>query len=348
MENKIYVLCPANYQTGGTELAHQLVDYLNKKGLQCYIVYYSKDKIVNEEIPEGFRKYKIKTSVDIEDNDKNYLFIPESSLYFARQTKNIKLFFWWMSFDNFFGIASIFDYLKYFFKGYFTWKQLLIKIYFYNIKLCTSISSLRKCYKDRLINVYQSKYAQHEIFNLGFYNQLPLSDYINKEFIQDYLAGNSNLVKQNIVLYNPAKGIRTTRRLIKSAPEIKFVPLSGLTRVQMKELLRTAKVYIDFGNHPGKDRIPREACINGCCVIVAAKGSAKYFEDVPISENYKFSRIDIKKIKNTINNIFDNYEQHNKDFVYYRSRIVEEESIFYKEIDNIIEYINLKNIKSSH
>lgn len=218
-----------------------------------------------------------------------------------------------------------------------------VNLYFFNIKLSTSISSLRKHYKSRLVNVYQSKYAQHEIFNIGFYNQMPLSDYINKEFIQEYLVGDNSFVKQNIVLYNPAKGIKNTQKLIKSSPDIKFVPLIGLSRTQMKELFKTAKVYIDFGNHPGKDRIPREACINGCCVIVGKKGSAKYFEDIPISDDYKFSKFEIKKIKYTINSIFENYEQHNENFQYYRSRIIEEENIFYKEIDNIIEYINFQN-----
>lgn len=29
--------------------------------------------------------------------------------------------------------------------------------------------------------------------------------------------------------------------------------------------MRKAKVYIDFGFHPGKDRIPREAVMCGAC-----------------------------------------------------------------------------------
>ncbi|MCX7738527.1 MAG: hypothetical protein N2Z80_03840 [Hydrogenothermaceae bacterium] len=55
----------------------------------------------------------------------------------------------------------------------------------------------------------------------------------------------------------------------------------------MIDILKKAKVYIDFGNHTGKDRIPREAAMLECCVITGRRGIAKYREDVPIPENYK-------------------------------------------------------------
>jgi len=37
--NKIYVVAPFNYSTGGVELLHQLVDYLRNRGQDAYIVY---------------------------------------------------------------------------------------------------------------------------------------------------------------------------------------------------------------------------------------------------------------------------------------------------------------------
>ena len=32
---KIYILCPANVQTGGTEVLHQLADHFNNIGKDC-------------------------------------------------------------------------------------------------------------------------------------------------------------------------------------------------------------------------------------------------------------------------------------------------------------------------
>ena len=48
-----------------------------------------------------------------------------------------------------------------------------------------------------------------------------------------------------------------------------------------------SKVYIDFGNHLGKDRIPREVA-SGCCIITGKTGADKYKEDVYIGEKFKF------------------------------------------------------------
>lgn len=56
-----------------------------------------------------------------------------------------------------------------------------------------------------------------------------------------------------------------------------------------------SKVYIDFGNHPGKDRIPREAAISGCIVITGKRGAAAFAEDVCIPETYKFDESCAKK-----------------------------------------------------
>ncbi|MGC8677909.1 MAG: hypothetical protein ACP5UF_06830 [Hydrogenobaculum sp.] len=89
-----------------------------------------------------------------------------------------------------------------------------------------------------------------------------------------------------------------------------------MTRDQVIETLQKAKVYIDFGNHPGKDRIPREAAILGCCVITGKRGSATFFEDVPIPEEYKF-------------------EERYQDFNYYRQVIRNEPTKFLENLKKI-------------
>lgn len=86
-----------------------------------------------------------------------------------------------------------------------------------------------------------------------------------------------------------------------------------MTRDEVAKLLSTAKVYIDFGNHAGKDRIPK-AAISGCCVITGKDGSAKFYEDVPIDEEFKFKTINknIPLIVEKIKHCFDNYEFESK------------------------------------
>ena len=106
---------------------------------------------------------------------------------------------------------------------------------------------------------------------------------------------------------------------------------------EILKLQQNSKVYIDFGFHPGKDRIPREAAINGCCVITGMEGAAKFHEDIPISEEYKieFNEDNVAKIIEKIKDCFENYETKTKDFVAYKQMILNEESKFEEDIDRI-------------
>ena len=99
------------------------------------------------------------------------------------------------------------------------------------------------------------------------------------------------------MLYNPKKGIEFTRQLIEAAPDLNWVPLENMSNEEVRGKLKTSKVYIDFGDHPGKDRFPREAAISGCCVITGKRGSAAY-DDVPIPEDFDGYRSTIKAEKN--------------------------------------------------
>ena len=112
-----------------------------------------------------------------------------------------------------------------------------------------------------------------------------------------------------------------------------------MTVEEIKNLMRKGKVYIDFGNHPGKDRIPREAAISGCCIITNRKGSAKFYEDVSIDEKYKFDD-DMKNIPNvieTINRCINNYDNEINEFENYRNLIEKEKEKFGKDILNVFE-----------
>lgn len=85
-KEKIYVICPAEYKTGGTELLHQLVYTLNKNGLKAYITYFNinRDK---EPINESFKKYVsiYKSLDDIIDSKNNIIVLPEIKVDLLKQ-----------------------------------------------------------------------------------------------------------------------------------------------------------------------------------------------------------------------------------------------------------------------
>ena len=68
--------------------------------------------------------------------------------------------------------------------------------------------------------------------------------------------------------------------------------LSGLSPHEAAELLRSSTIYIDFGHHPGRDRIPREASSAGCAVLSTQLGAARFTEDMPLPDWSFFSDVD--------------------------------------------------------
>lgn len=187
----------------------------------------------------------------------------------------------------------------------------------------------------RLFHFYQATYIQSYLYKQKFDRVIRLTDYINPEILNN--VDTTNKKKEDIILYNPSKGIRYTKKLMKKIPGYKFIALKGFTREQLNELFDKAKLYIDFGPFPGKDRLPREAAIHNCCIITGRFGASGFFEDVPIYGQYKFDMLhpNYNSIKERIDYIFAHYDECIKDFAYMRDVIKHEQENFYREIDNI-------------
>lgn len=334
-QTKVYVLCPADCVTGGTELLHQIVGLLNDNGRQAYIVYQGQRTDVPYSVPEAFGIYTIQVAVDIEDKECNVLIVPETIFYtdaLLEQYSRIQLLFWWLSIDNYVNA----HYQDAHWSDLYHWnKKKTLRILLGRIKralvkgnfnISGSFSIKKKLISPRIMHAYQSEYAQNYLQGRGVSSLVALKDYINTEYISDARF----VHKKDIVLYNPAKGLRFTQRLIAAAPHIEFKPLVRMTREQVASAMRESKVYIDFGNHPGKDRLPRECAMNGCCIITGKEGSAAFFEDVPIEEQYKFEGTpkNIEAIVHTIEDIFVHYNTHIDRFAYYRLRIADEKREF--------------------
>lgn len=331
---KIYVMTPFGHSTGGVELAHQLVDYLRSKKENAYIVYVGKDNktiSTNQTITESYSKYNLKSTDKIEDDSENILVLPEIYFEFIFSYKNIKIACWWMSVDFRYTKTTFSETFKFRRSAKARWKLIkaYVKGYYREFK---NDDKLLKRESARIIHLYQSHYAQYFLYSKGFSRLLPLSDYINLE-----LVGNIDAEKKDVVLYNPAKGYEFTKKIMAAMPNVKFVPLKGLNREQLRELLETSKLYIDFGHFPGKDRLPREAVSNGCCVITGRLGASFFYEDVPIEDEYKFDAksSNISAITSEISYILKNYDECKHDFDFYRSRIRKEQEVFYGEIENV-------------
>lgn len=330
--SKIFVMCVGNVVTGGAELLHQLVDKLNRIGLDAYIYYYDTDDAV---IPEAYSNYNVNVTTAIEDKSENIVVFYEACFHLLKDIKHAQPLLWWLSVDNFYICSSL--YLNLIDLLLFDRRQFIIGLYL-RLKSRKSFMkslkygfSIRSLTKIDALNGYQSEYAQNFLINKGFKCTAPLSDYINTQFSNCSLQEN----RRDIILYNPKKGLAFTKKIIEFMRNWTFVPIQNLSRQEIVELMSTSKLYLDFGYHPGKDRLPREAALMGCCVITGMRGSARFFEDICINNQYKFDeRKDrLESIAKQIENVMSDYPSHIQNFEGYRQKIMAEKSLFERDVE---------------
>jgi len=329
--SKIYVYCPAGVISGGPELLHQLVDKLNNNNKEAYIIYYGPKE---HKIPDAYAAYNIKLAEIIEDKLENIVVVAEGQFDLLYKGINIQKVLWWLSVDNFFIIFNRILSPKDIFKwnvafGFRNLGSRLIQLLYGNNTFVHNIS-LKKISKMPISHAYQSEYAQNFLLKHNLTSLYPLKDYINTDY-QINLNGEN---REDIVLYNPKKGLEYTRTLISMTPAIKWIPVQNMTRTELVSLMRKSKMYVDFGYHPGKDRLPREAAMNGCCIITGMDGSAGFFEDVPISNLYKLNNKEVSRedISKRIEYVIQNYATCINDFEYYRRSILKEKDEFERQV----------------
>lgn len=311
---RILVCCPGGIVTGGPELLHQLVHELRNLGHDAYVCYYPFDSA--HECPEEYVDYSA-PQAKFRDQSGDLLVLPEVRTILARRIRNAKVAIWWLSVDNYFGHRGD------------SWLS----------DACRSITSLvrNRLPLGRLANrthLVQSAYARDFLARASI-TSFMLTDYLSSEHFE---TARMISKKKDIIAYNPRKGLRRTHRAIESNTDLSFVPIQGMTKTQVSDLLSRAKIYIDFGNHPGKDRLPREAAMAGCCVITGIQGAAGNTEDIPIPRRYKLNDNNhdyVSEFRSLAHNILENFDEHSKHFDEYRASIRSEPMIFKRQVIDI-------------
>ena len=342
MKKKIYILAPANTATGGPEALHQLAYSLKKKNFNISMHYlpYSQKKLIHH----NYKRYRINYAKIIEDKSNNVLIIPEYYFFLneSKKYKKITKILWWLSLDNYLIskfrfvvpklIRSIFNIpfklVKFF--NYLTLNKFGLLTYQSYIKHIFSIFNIKefKEFKDIKFHYAQSYYAYNFLKKSFFRNTFYLADYQRKEFL--HKTNNFYKFKENLICYYPFKSNEFINRIINFDKKIKFIPIVNFSTKELINLLKKTKIYIDFGFHPGKDRLPREALLFGNCIITNKQGSANNKVDIPITNEFKFdeNRSNLLKINKKIINIFNNYQKEFLKFQNYFEIVKNEERLF--------------------
>lgn len=161
-----------------------------------------------------------------------------------------------------------------------------------------------------------------------------ISDYMNESFLE---GNDYSLFKENIILYNPIKNGSFLDPIISETSNYQWVPIKGMTPKEVCEIMKKSKLYIDFGYHPGKERMPREACLSDCCLIIGKDGSAKYKEDMPIKDEYHFEKEkdNYSTIIAKVKDCMENYSTNRLDFKPYKSVLLSEKADFKEDIKKV-------------
>lgn len=310
----VYIIAPENRISGGPELAHQLCNALNRlTDINAYMCYVTTTKpyqlAVDISAPAPYLSYGTTHATDISviNNPESIVIVPEGLTPSMLLVPRAKKILWWMSVDN---------YIK-----------------------STNEENLDYIKANTFLHLFQSHYSIDYVNKkMPGVKGMYLSDYINEAHGQFIYPAE---FRHNMALYNPAKGYNELKPLIEKAGWLDWVPLINLPVEKMVLLMQAGKIYVDFGEHPGKDRIPREAAANGCCVITNKKGSAAFTEDVPIPEQFKFENpsSSLEEINSLMHAICDDFKSYQDMFSEYRDFIKAEKALFEEDVIKFADYL---------
>ncbi|WP_282093562.1 hypothetical protein [Epibacterium ulvae] len=203
------------------------------------------------------------------------------------------------------------------------------------------LNLLNQLVNQRLIracnNLCQSAYAADFVRKNGAQNVSMLSDFVEL----DEVKNPKPIAARSIdIAYLPAKARGAEPLLDALGKDFKIVPLQNMTRDQVVETLSDSKIFLDCGNHPGKDRVPREAALCGAIPVVRHEGAARFTQDVPLPETLLIeteSFFSVDQMRERIQAVLNASKEVSSDLARYREIIKRERAVFDTEIAALIE-----------
>lgn len=270
----IYILTPHWIRTGGPEAQHQLSDALLTQGFDARLVYYVPSDLagvgeengqlvewvgIPKEFPdypapsfEEYAGYRINPVRSIDCSKPCVVVLSETLAHLTPMfPPHVTVLLWWLSVDNAFGA--------------------LAKV---------NLNYLRR---QNVQHAVQSEYAGRVCDALGFVTIGMLSDYttdLSHVWRWSWSTANTYRPRPKLIALNAThrKVIADLDAVVAAIhardPSIECVKVQNMSRGDVLALFGRARVYVDLGNFPGKDRMPREAMLMGCAALALPVGAA--------------------------------------------------------------------------
>lgn len=250
----IFIFALHGVATGGPEATHQLSDALLEQGFDARLVYFKWPDLARGPLVEfpayeafapEYARYKVNLARRAPDEEGTVIVLPETAVHLVPFYQKAKVLVWWLSVDNAFGALS-----------------------------GVNLNYLRR---PNVFHASQSRYAEKFCEALQLNHIGMLSDYTVD--LTEYADPMPMEQRPKIVAFNarPDKVIADLPAIGEAIanldPEIRLIAIHGLSRPQVAAVFAQAQVYVDLGNFPGKDRMPREAMSMGGRALVAHAGA---------------------------------------------------------------------------
>ena len=300
-------MCPANIATGGTDSIHRLVRELCRCGADAKILYVN--CVNNEPMPLVYKKYECEYLTSIPSEFEGLIIFPEiwANRILETQFQKYQVAVNWQGVDVYRWNTPQKD-----------WNKFL--------------------QRKKVIHFVNLQYGLDFLKNLKI-SPIKVSDCLDDTFFEPFM---DDVVRKDKVLYNPTRAKMTKFQqtvMARATTElgVRFTPLENYTQSELIDLYRHSKLYIDFGVFSGRERIPREAVTQGCCILTSRQGAAGYCEDNPIPDKYKLDNID--NAINMIKYILHNYELCKPDFDEYRQSLIQDRINYTTEVKELYDTI---------
>lgn len=192
-------------------------------------------------------------------------------------------------------------------------------------------------------HLFQSEYARSKLTALGV-KGLMLTDYIRDCFVDEPLAPGA---RYPWIAYNAAKSSLGALLLARTG-KFTLVPIKNMTAQEVRYTLSRCRMYIDFGTHPGRDRLPREAALSRCLVVTGREGAAGNKLDIPIPAAYKLSIGELPQSAQRLQAMMDDYEKNIGDFQAYCNSIHLQKEAFRQEVAALVAAVETPAFHTRH
>jgi hypothetical protein len=336
----IYIYCPGNVITGGIYSLHNLCARLIEIGYNACMYYHSVDEaIINH---ENIRSFAVPSVDFINDSPDHVLIVSETETLFLSRFHSIKKIVYWLALNSYFK--------KPVFRWPFSIKMLRKAIqcrnyYGYSAGMLENIKRSASwwakandtIWQGDIIHMSNSHYVARCCQSKGIEKVYILHNPVREEH---YNGSALRVQKKPKIVFGP----KTPMNLIWLCQiflPFEIVRLKYMLPQTVMEHMKEAMVFAEYGNYPGRDRMPREAALLGCVLCSNIRGSAGYYEDMPIPVKYKIADTvcNYPKIVKLLKHCIRNYTSAKDDFVDYVRSLQEERVNFRANVASVFSEI---------